>query len=192
MNKNTPIFAYIHGFNSDKSSRSYKELNFLLGNVLDFHYSYIQPAPLALKEIENKLLSALSANKNIALIGSSLGGFFALFLAHKYSLPCTAFNPVTFPHEQLAPFTGKNYNFYTNKEWDFTQELLLSYKELPLSAAMPRTPNIILGVNDTTIDPNVTLRFWKKKANIFITEEEHSIADYKKYLPVIQNSIKNQ
>lgn len=181
MNQNLQTFAYIHGFNSDKNSRSWKDLQSLIGNVLDFHYSYMQNAPLALKEIENKLISALSENKNLKLIGSSLGGFFALFLAHKFSLPSTVFNPVTFPHEQLAPFTGKNYNFYTNEEWDFTQEILLSYKELPLNAKMRYTPNIIIGTNDEIIDPNVTLRFWKKKANILLTADEHSIADYAPY-----------
>lgn len=178
-------FAYIHGFNSDKNSRSYQDINRLLGNVCDFYYNYRQNAELALKEIEQKLLTALSENQNLKLIGSSLGGFFALFLAHKYRLPCTVFNPVTFPHKQLAPFTGKNYNFYTNEEWSFTKEILLSYQNIPLSDDMAYTPNIILGTNDDVIDPNVTLHFWKKKARILLTSNEHSIGNYQDYLELI-------
>lgn len=179
-------FAYIHGFNSDKNSRSYQDINRLLGNVYDFHYNYRKNAESALNEIEQKLLSALSENQNLKLIGSSLGGFFALFLAHKYSLPCTVFNPVTFPHKQLAPFTGKNCNFYTQEEWNFTKEILLSYQHIKLSDDMAYTPDIILGTNDEVIDPNVTLHFWKKKARILLTSNEHSIGNYQNYMHQIK------
>ena len=121
-------------------------------------------------------------NPALTLIGSSLGGFFTLLFAKKYALPCVVFNPVTYPHEQLAPFMGKNYNFYTHEEWDFTKELLLSYKEFPLNTAMKFTPNIVLGTNDEVISPHVTLSFWKGKANILLTTNEHSINNYKDYV----------
>lgn len=188
-NNNFPSnYAYIHGFNSDKNSRSFKEINALLGNVADLHYSYMQNAESALYEIENKLVSACAPNKNLTLIGSSLGGFFALYLARKHKLPCIAFNPVTRPHEQLAPFVGKNYNFYTNQEWDFSREILMSYQKLPLSTEMAYTPKIILGTNDTVIDPSVTLNFWFKHAKILLTAEEHSISRYSRFLALFQDS----
>lgn len=182
MDTNTPAFAYIHGFNSDKNSRSYQDVKALLGNVYDFYYNYRQEAKYAYQEIEEKLLSACKENPRLTLIGSSLGGFFTLNFAKKYALPCVVFNPVTFPHEQLAPFTGKNYNFYTNEEWDFTQKLLLSYKEFPLSTDMKFMPTIVLGTNDEVISPHVTLNFWKNKANILLTTNEHSINNYKSYM----------
>lgn len=185
MDKNAPAFAYIHGFNSDKNSRSYKDVKALLqhiGNVYDFYYNYRQEAKFAYQEIEEKLLAAYQENPNLTLIGSSLGGFFTLHFAGKYALPCVAFNPVTYPHEQLAPFTGKNYNFYTNEEWDFTKELLLSYKEFPLTTDMKYTPTIVLGTNDEVISPDVTLAFWKYKANILLTTNEHPINNYKDYV----------
>ncbi len=182
MDKNTPAFAYIHGFNSDKNSRSYKDIKALLGNVYDFYYNYRQEAKFAYREIEKKLLAAHQKNPNLTLIGSSLGGFFTLHFARKYALPCVVFNPVTFPHEQLAPFTGKNYNFYTHEEWDFTKELLLSYTDFPLSAEMNYMPTIVLGTNDEVISNDVTLQFWKGKANILLTTNEHSINNYKNYV----------
>lgn len=181
MNRNAPSFAYIHGFNSDKNSRSYKDVKALLGTVYDFYYNYRQEAKFAYREIEEKLLDAYNENPNLILIGSSLGGFFTLHFAGKYALPCVVFNPVTFPHEQLAPFTGKNHNFYTNEEWDFTKELLMSYKEFPLSTKMNYMPTIVLGTNDDVISPDITLSFWKNKANILITTNEHSINNYKDY-----------
>lgn len=174
-------FAYIHGFNSDKNSRSYRDIKALLGNVHDFYYNYRQEAQFAYIEIEEKLSAVYEKNPDLKLIGSSLGGFFTLLFAQKYALPCTVFNPVTYPHKQLAPFIGTNYNFYTHEEWDFTQNLLLSYKEFPLSTAMKFVPNIVLGSNDTVISPHVALSFWKSKANILLTANEHSINNYHAY-----------
>ena len=40
MENTTRAFAYIHGFNSDKNSRSYQDIKSLLGNVYDFYYNY--------------------------------------------------------------------------------------------------------------------------------------------------------
>lgn len=109
--KNTArVFAYIHGFNSDKNSRSYRDIKMLLGtsyDVYDFYYNYRQEAKYAYAEIEEKLLAVYTKNPKLTLIGSSLGGFFTLLFAGKYALPCVAFNPVTYPHVQLAPFTAK-------------------------------------------------------------------------------------
>lgn len=181
MEKNCRAFAYIHGFNSDKNSRSYQDIKALLGNVHDFYYNYSQEAKFAYAEIEEKLLAVYTKNPHLKLIGSSLGGFFTLLFAQKYALPCTVFNPVTYPHEQLAPFMGKNYNFYTHEEWDFTKDLLLSYKEFPLNTALKITPNIVLGTNDEVISPHITLSFWKGRANILLTANEHSINNYHAY-----------
>ncbi|MDE5681227.1 MAG: hypothetical protein K2I05_02635 [Mailhella sp.] len=186
MNVNTPCFAYIHGLNSDKNSRSCKEIHTLLGSVHDFYYDYTQNAMLALAEIENKLSDVYKNNPNLKLIGSSLGGFFALYLAKKYQLSCTVFNPVTFPNEQLAPFKGKNHNFYTNREWNLTDEILQSYALLPLSTDMKPIPAIVLGLNDETVSPAVTINFWKHHAKILLTSEEHSIANYQKYLSLLK------
>lgn len=184
MKSTARAFAYIHGFNSDKNSRSYQDIKALLGtvyDVYDFYHNYRQEAKYAYAEIEEKLLAVYTKNPNLKLIGSSLGGFFTLLFAREYALPCVAFNPVTFPHEQLAPFTGKNYNFYTHEEWDFTEDLLMSYKEFPLNTNMKFTPTIVLGTNDETISPHVTLSFWKGKANILLTTNEHSINNYYAY-----------
>lgn len=184
MKNSARAFAYIHGFNSDKNSRSYQDIKNLLGtgyDVYDFYYNYRQEAKYACAEIEEKLLAVYTKNPNLKLIGSSLGGFFTLFFAQKYALPCVAFNPVTYPHLQLAPFTGKNYNFYTHEKWDFTQELLLSYKEFPLNTIMKFTPIIVLGTNDEVISPHITLSFWKNNANILLTTNEHSINNYSAY-----------
>lgn len=174
-------FAYIHGFNSNKNSRSFLELQQIYPSIYDFHYNYMQQADFAINEIENKLRICLASNSKIILIGSSLGGYFALYFSQKYALPSVVFNPVTFPEKQLAPFLGKNYNFYTNEQWNFTPKILTSYEKYPLNTSMLIAPQIILGTNDTTIDPHITNSFWKKSAKILLTKEEHSIAHYAEY-----------
>lgn len=178
---NTIQFAYIHGFNSDKNSRSFLELQKIYPTMRDCYYNYRQKAEFAHNEIENKLRVSLASNKQLVLIGSSLGGYFALYFSHKYNLPAVVFNPVTFPEQQLAPFLGENYNFYTNEKWNFTLEILNSYKNFPLSKKMNFPPRIIIGTNDKTIDPFITNDFWNKYANILITTEEHSISHYAQY-----------
>ena len=179
--QNQTQFAYIHGFNSNKNSRSYLELKKIYPDIRDFHYNYMQQAFLAINEIENKLRVCLASNKKLVLIGSSLGGYFALYFSQKYGLPCVVFNPVTFPEKQLTPFLGENYNFYTHEQWNFTPDILNSYQNYQLSTNMIFTPQIIIGTNDEIINPLITHAFWTKSAKILITKEEHSISNYAQY-----------
>ena len=119
--------------------------------------------------------------EDIKILGSSLGGFWAMHLAKKYNMPCLAFNPVTFGHEQLQPFLGLNQNFYTQEYWNFSEEALLSYTDFILDKNMAIRPHIILGNQDEILDYTIAFNYWKNDAACIITQDIHSIMDYSQY-----------
>lgn len=52
---------------------------------------------------------------NITLIGSSLGGFYSIYLAQKYNLKAILINPSIESHKTLKTYVGEHTNFDGSK-----------------------------------------------------------------------------
>ena len=126
-------FVYIHGFNSGARSRSGRELARLLGTeVLCPEYDYARPFSECLAALQRRIFESVDAGKDsVCLMGSSLGGFYALMLRHPAIVHVAAWNPVVFPAVQLEQFLGTNTRFSDGSTWEFTRETLLSYAQAP-------------------------------------------------------------
>ena len=61
-----------------------------------------------------------AATRPTAVMGSSLGGYYALGLAAKYNLNAAVLNPAVSPYELLRSFMGDNVNLYTGLNYQFT------------------------------------------------------------------------
>ena len=191
------MYLYIHGFNSDVKCRSFFDLSAILSDVSPLGYDYTKKADFCFAQLCEQMEKHLEINTkksdhakdlpscSIKILGSSLGGFWALHLAKKYNIPCLAFNPVTIAHEQLAPLIGQNQNFYTHEYWDFTKDTLLSYADFILDTNLSPSPHMILGQNDELLDYKIALNYWQNKAISHITDDAHSIMDYSLYKDIM-------
>jgi len=124
------MIIYIHGFGSSGEGgksilfREYfKSINepFIAPSL-----SYV-PA-LAIKTLEELIESF---NGKVQLIGSSLGGFYSLYLAQKYDLKAVLINPSMCPYKTLEKYIGYAPNFYDESsfEWNaFHVKMLKSYE----------------------------------------------------------------
>jgi uncharacterized protein len=54
------------------------------------------------------------------LVGSSLGGYYATWLAEKHDLKAALVNPAVVAHLSLEQFVGPQRNLYTGEAFDFT------------------------------------------------------------------------
>lgn len=126
-------FVYIHGFNSGRNSHSGRALAELLGQpVICPEYDYSKSFAECLVSLRQQIVEAIDEkNDRVTVMGSSLGGFFALQLRHPAIMHTVAWNPVIFPAIQLGQFLGANTRFSDGEEWEFTREALLSYAQAP-------------------------------------------------------------
>lgn len=126
-------FVYIHGFNSSACSRSGHELSQLLGvPVICPEYDYSRPFAECLSSIQKQIVSAIDGRiDRLCVMGSSLGGFYALQLRHPSIIHVVAWNPVVFPAMQLEQFLGHNVRFSDGQAWEFHREAMLSYAQAP-------------------------------------------------------------
>ena len=64
----------------------------------------------------------LAAEGPLTLVGSSLGGFYATWLAERHGLRAVLVNPAVLAHLSLADYVGPQTNLYTGEEFQFTRE----------------------------------------------------------------------
>ncbi len=112
------MVIYIHGFGgSGEGSKArlfrehYKDDAFIAPSL-----SYLPD--LAVKTLEELIEQFLKVGP-VSLIGSSLGGFYALYLSHKYKLPAVLLNPSVKPYETLARCIGQAPSFYDNSSFEW-------------------------------------------------------------------------
>ena len=74
-------------------------------------------------------LSALIEQEGIdALMGSSMGGYYATYLAEKYRLKAILINPSTKPYETLRTYLGTNRRFCDEAPFEWRREYLDALK----------------------------------------------------------------
>lgn len=119
---------YIHGFNSSPKSIKAQQVEryFNEHNLADLGYQLLVPAldyaPQRAMAQLCELVEQVS-NDRVLLIGSSLGGYYSLWLAHQYQ-QCRAVlvNPAVYPYRLLADLLGENENIYSGEKYTLTTE----------------------------------------------------------------------
>lgn len=120
----TPFtIVYIHGFNSSPLSHKAQLLQQWLASThpqVVLVLPSLKPYPLdAIAQLEALIKAAPG---KVGLVGSSLGGFYAAYLAEKYALPAVLVNPAVRPFDTLSRYLGENENFHTQEKYVLTQQ----------------------------------------------------------------------
>lgn len=186
-------YFYIHGFNSGPESRSGSALERLLGGpVIRVRNDYSHCYEDCIIEL-GRFVQTEAGNEKICLMGTSLGGFYALQLRLPNIVKVTAWNPVIFPALQLASFVGENLRFTDGQKWIFSNEARLSYAAAPdprvwqnfgwLAQPGPKNTvcperRIFLGDQDELLDHDLSAVYWRGHAPLEIISSGHSILNF--------------
>lgn len=127
---------YLHGFRS--SPASFK--NQILSRRMDalglgdrYHGPQLPPSPrLAMQQV----LDMLAPTAQDTLVGSSLGGYYATWLAERCGCRAVLLNPAVDPVRGLAPWVGTHTMFHSDEPFVFEARYL---DELAALAAGPIT-----------------------------------------------------
>ncbi|MBT8128126.1 MAG: esterase YqiA [Gammaproteobacteria bacterium] len=152
MNK----IVYLHGFNS--SPESYKAKLLLahmqrcgLRDYIEVPEIPAQPAKAI--ELLQQRVEAINRNTQVSLVGSSLGGFYATWLAEKYYCPAVLINPAVKPHALLRHYLGVNTNLYTAERWLLDESHIKEFRALYVDQ-ITHTQRylVLLQTGDQTLD----------------------------------------
>lgn len=124
------MIIYIHGFGSSGEASKAKLLR---AYCQEEGIHFIAPSLPTIPDLAIKTLSELieSYQEPVYLMGSSLGGYYALYLSDKYNLKAVLINPAINAPETLERAIGHGVNYYDNSTYEWNEshlEMLESYE----------------------------------------------------------------
>src|SRR6185437_880227 len=132
------MILYLHGFRS--SPQSFKAR--LLGQRLAelglediYRCPQLPASPRAAAELALSLAREMTADgKELSVVGSSLGGYYANWLAEKTGCRAVLLNPAVQPPRDLENYVGVTTTYHSNDVFEFKREYIDELKTLRVEA----------------------------------------------------------
>ena len=138
------------------------------------------------------LLLATFLRDRLVVIGSSLGGYYANYLAEKYGCKAVALNPAVRAARELAPHVGMLTSYDTDEPYDFRPEYIDELKALQVeSITDPSRYFLMAAKGDELLDWREMVDFYKGAEQLVLEGSDHGIADYPEHLPRVLKFIAN-
>ncbi len=180
------MLIYIHGFNSSPASSKAQLLKArleALGRGSEFSAPALPHSPAQAAAT----LDALAAgNPGAALVGSSLGGYYATYLVEKHRLKAVLLNPAVRPYELLIDHLGPQQNLYTGERYVFTALHVEELRALEVSAITRERYLLIAATADEVLDYRAAVDRYAGCRQIVIDGGDHGLSNFEDYVePVL-------
>lgn len=185
MNKKV---VYLHGFAS--SSLSDKAVQ--TKTFFQQHYPHTDFSALDLPYEPTAALALIQQHigqrRDVALIGSSLGGFLATCIAEQINCRACLINPAVAPHTVLNQHLGRYYHPVLQQHYDVTAAHMAALQQLmPVRLQQPQNYLVLLQSGDEVLDYRLALDYYQG-AEIKLSEGgDHSYVGYAAQLATIAN-----
>ncbi len=116
------MLIYIHGFGSSAFGTKAQQLRaYCAEQGISFFAPSLSTVPqLAMRELED-LVTLFGRHETVGFVGSSLGGFYAQYLAHRFDVPAVLINPAVFAHQRLEEALGLCTQYYDGSRYEWTR-----------------------------------------------------------------------
>jgi predicted esterase YcpF (UPF0227 family) len=179
------MLIYIHGFNSSPAShkaRILKQRLEVLGKGAAFWCPALSDRPAqAIALLENGLRDG--EPQLVTLVGSSLGGYYAAYLAEKFALKAVLVNPAVRPYEGLRAYLGPQKNMYSGQSYELTQQHLDELRALDRNqpTRMDRY-YLMVTTGDEVLDHRVAVRKYAGARQLVVQDSDHGFPDFAHHL----------
>jgi len=176
---------YIHGFGSSglggkaQIFREYFE-------SLDI--KFIAPTLSYIPDLAILTLEDIIKNcNNVKLIGSSLGGFYSIYLANKYDLKATLINPAINPDITLQRAVPKAINYYDLSYFEWNENYLNMLKKYKIVPKIQDNYMLMLQKSDEILNYKEALHLLPNAKLILENEGNHSFEGIERHLDKIKD-----
>ena len=174
------MIVYLHGFNSSPLSHKAQLLGRHLA-ALGLGERYACPALPTLASEALALVEPLLA-PGACLVGSSLGGFYATWLAEKHGLRAVLINPAVEPHVGLRDHLGPQQNLYTGERYELTERHLRQWQALYAARITPSRYLLLVETGDEVLDYRRAVERYAGCEQAVVEGGDHSLQSFPRHL----------
>lgn len=179
------MILYLHGFRSSPLSfkaRLIGERMQALG--LDDAYACPQlPASPRLAIALAQQLIGQASPGEVALIGSSLGGYYATWLAEQTGCCAVLLNPAVKPPRDLERYVGVSTAFHSDEPFEFKREYIAELRSLAVPRiTRPERYFLIAATGDEVLDWREMTAHYPQARQHIIEGSNHGLSDFAGYV----------
>lgn len=182
------MLIYLHGFNSSPASHKAQVMKgYLEGRGLE--HLYACPAlPDTPKEAIRTIEALIAENpaardpQTVTFLGSSLGGFYATYLAEKLRCRAALLNPAVAPHIGLAAYLGTQRNLHTGEPYELTRAHLEGWRALLVERIDPERYLLLLETGDEVLDWREAARKYEGARTVIRDGGDHSLQSFPEHI----------
>lgn len=184
------ILVYLHGFNSSPASYKARLLHQSMAEKfgdkkLDEHLyiPQIPPVPADAIDLLMERIESFQKDHTIAVAGSSLGGFYATWLAERYACKAVLINPAVRPDLLLEKYLGENVNYYTSEHWILDESHIEQFRQLDIDRiTQPERYLLMLQKGDETLDYRQAMEKYMHCPAVIEEGGDHSFVDFDRHI----------
>jgi len=179
------VIIYLHGFRSSPASRKatmLREAMAARGGVNEYLCPALPASPARAIEETGRLVQGI-APERLALIGSSLGGYYATWLAEQFGCRAVLLNPAIRPQDDLAKQLGVQPVYFSDASIDFRREYLAELEAIDTpKITRPDRYLLIAATGDAVIDYRAMRRKYAGARQVVVEGSDHELSDFANYM----------
>lgn len=180
------MIVYLHGFRS--SPRSFKarllaEKMAVLGRAREFACPQLSGQPACAID-QARTFAGIVEPSELTLIGSSLGGYYARFLAEELGCRAVLLNPALRAFEKLASHIGPQSAYHdTGESFVFEPEYLEELQAMHVEAiTRPQRYFLVAATGDEVLDWREMVAAFPAARHLVIDGSDHGLADFASHI----------
>ena len=184
---------YLHGFRSSPASfKARRMADWMQTHRPEVHWwcPQLPPSPAAAWALIDRGIAdwpRTPGPQGMAVVGSSLGGFYATALAEAPGCPAVLLNPAVDPARDLAAHVGDQTQFHAPDEhFYFRPEYIAELQALSVPAiTRPERYAAVIAKSDEVLDwREMTARYPGATVKL-LASSDHAISDFDAHLPFV-------
>ena len=173
------MIVYLHGFNSSAQSHKAQVLGrYLEGRGVEYACPDLPPHP-------TEAIRVIEKQPDACFVGSSLGGFYATYMAEKHGARAVLINPAIDPHVGLRAYLGPQKNLHTGEPYELTEAYLRAWQDLYMPRITPGRYLLLVETGDEVLDYRRAVERYAGARQVVIPGGDHSLQSFPAQLPRI-------
>ena len=179
------MILYLHGFRSSPQSmkaRLMGERMAALGRSAEYLCPQLPASPRLAMELALSLVDGVPAGE-LAVVGSSLGGYYATWLAERLGCRAVLLNPAIVPRQDLQKHVGVSTEYHSDRPFEFKPEYIDELRALDVARiSRPERYYLIAATGDEVLDYRDMVEHYREARQLVIQGSDHGISEFADYM----------
>ena len=178
---------YLHGFRSSPQSVKAQKCDARVqqlrkqGDRIEWYCPQLPPSPKAAMEMVMNHIESWQGHL-MGIIGSSLGGFYATYVAEHKRCGAVLLNPAVNPARDIEKFMQEHTDIPQEEQIYFQPQYIEELHALQVTLTMPERYFLIAAKGDDVLDYKEAVKHYKGSEQLVLEGSDHQLTDFDQYM----------